>query len=131
MQSTSTVNIQELLSADNATRKRAEDNMNQEFAKDPANLARALISGLSAEQPEAIATMSCICLKKYYLDIKATAQLDSGDLETFKQAIVASLDFTSQTMSLLKRKGDVLSKIYSKLQQNGEFLTKLVAYAGS
>ena len=131
MQSTAAVNIQELLSADNATRKRAEDNMNQEFAKDPANLARALISGLSAGQPEAIATMSCICLKKYYLDAKATAQLDSGDLETFKQAIVASLDFSSQTMSLLKRKGDVLSKIYSKLQQNGEFLTKLVAYAGS
>ena len=131
MQSTAAVNIQELLSADNATRKRAEDNMNQEFAKDPANLARALISGLSAGQPEAIATMSCICLKKYYLDAKATAQLDSGDLETFKQAIVASLDFSSQTMSLLKRKGDVLSKIYSKLEQNGEFLTKLVAYAGS
>ena len=105
--------------------------MNAEFAKDPASLARSLIAGLSAEQPEAIATMSCICLKKYYLDIQAAAQLDSGDLETFKQAIVASLDFSSQTMSLLKRKGDVLSKIYSKLEQNGEFLTKLVAYAGS
>ena len=73
MQSTAAVNLQELLSADNAIRKRAEDNMNQEFAKDPASLARALISGLSAEQSEAIATMSCICLKKYYLDAKAAA----------------------------------------------------------
>ena len=47
--------------------------MNAEFAKDPASLARSLIAGLSAEQPEAIATMSCICLKKYYLDIQAAA----------------------------------------------------------
>lgn len=47
--------------------------MNTEFAKDPASLARSLIAGLSAEQPEAIATMSCICLKKYYLDIQAAA----------------------------------------------------------
>ena len=73
MQSTASVNIQELLSADNATRKRAEENMNAEFGKDPASLARSLIAGLSAEQPEAIATMSCICLKKYYLDIQAAA----------------------------------------------------------
>jgi hypothetical protein len=73
MQSTASVNIQELLSADNATRKRAEENMNAEFAKDPASLARSLIGGLSAAQPEAIATMSCICLKKYYLDIQAAA----------------------------------------------------------
>ena len=59
--------------------------------------------------------MSCILLKKYYLDIKATATLNEADLEAFKQAVNASLDFSNQTISLLKRKGDVLSKIYSKL----------------
>ena len=75
--------------------------------------------------------MSCILLKKYYLDFKATAELNAGDLETFKQAVNASIDFNTQSIGLLKRKGDVLSKIYSKLNQNGEFLTQLVNYANS
>ena len=75
--------------------------------------------------------MSCVLLKKYYLDIKATAELNNGDLETFKQAVLASIDFNAQPIALLKRKGDVLSKIYSKLNQNGEFLTQLEAYSNS
>ena len=70
---TSTVNIEELLSAENAVRQRAEANINEEFSKNPANLARTLIGGLAKEAQEAKATMSCILLKKYYLDIKATA----------------------------------------------------------
>ena len=75
--------------------------------------------------------MSCILLKKYYLDIKATAELNNADLEAFKQAVNASIDFNTQPIALLKRKGDVLSKIYSKLSQNGEFLTQLEAYSNS
>ena len=75
--------------------------------------------------------MSCILLKKYYLDIKATATLNDADLEAFKQAVNTSIDFDAQPIALLKRKGDVLSRIYSKLNQNAEFLAQLVSYANS
>ena len=34
-------------------------------------------------------------------------------------------------MQLLKRKGDVLVKVYSKLNQKSEFIQQLVAFAGA
>ena len=60
--------------------------------------------------------MSCILLKKYFLDFKSTAELNDTDLEAFKQAVSASIDFSTQSISLLKRKGDVLSKVFAKLK---------------
>ena len=34
-------------------------------------------------------------------------------------------------MQLLKRKGDVLVKVYSKLNQKSEFIQQLVSFAGA
>ena len=50
VEATTLINIEELLSADNSVRQRAETNMNEEFNKNPANLARALIQGLAKEE---------------------------------------------------------------------------------
>ena len=69
-----------------------------------------------------VATLCCVLLKKYFLDIRAQAELSAEDLEQLKAAIEGSLDFEGQPMVLLKRKGDVLSKIYSKLNKKDVFV---------
>ena len=43
VETTTPVNIEDLLSAENAVRQRAEASINEEFSKNPANLARVLI----------------------------------------------------------------------------------------
>ena len=119
--------FQELLSADNTIRQRAEANIQNEYSSNPAQLASALIAGQGAS--EEVATLCCVLLKKYFLDIRATQTLTPEQLETLKQSIEGSLDFENQKMNLLKRKGDVLSKIYSKLEQKDVFVQYLVTLA--
>ena len=75
--------------------------------------------------------MSCVLLKKYFLDLRAQAELSATDLEQLKSAIEGSLDFEGQPMVLLKRKGDVLSKIYSKLEKKDVFVQYLVTLCAS
>ena len=93
-------------------------------------MAQALISQLSTGSTE-VATLCCVLLKKYFLDIRATASLTPEDLESLKTAIEGSLDFENQPIVLLKRKGDVLSKIYSKLERKDVFVQYLVTLCGS
>ena len=69
-----------------------------------------------------VAILCCVLLKKYFLDVRATASLSNEDLESLKTAIEGSLDFEQQPLLLLKRKGDVLSKIYSKLEKKDVFV---------
>lgn len=78
-----------------------------------------------------MATLCCVLLKKYFLDLRATASLTPEDLEQLKIAIEGSLDFENQPMVLLKRKGDVLSKIYSKLERKDVFVQYLVTLCSS
>ena len=47
-----------------------------------------------------------------------------------KSSIMATIDF-SQNITLLKRKGDIISKIFTKLNQSEEFLKLLVNWASS
>ena len=88
-----------------------------------------MIAGLATSTE--VATLCCVLLKKYFLDIRAQAELSAADLEQLKSAIESSLDFDGQPMVLLKRKGDVLSKIYSKLEKKDVFVQYLVTLCGS
>ena len=121
--------FQELLSADNTVRQRAEANISNEFASNPSQLAQALIAGLTTSTE--VATLCCVLLKKYFLDVRSQANLSAADLEGLKAAIEGSLDFDNQPMVLLKRKGDVLSKIYSKLEKKDVFVQYLVTLCSS
>ena len=56
------------------------------------------------------------------MDLRAQASLSNEDLESLKNAIEGTLDFEAQPMVLLKRKGDVLSKIYAKLDRKDVFV---------
>jgi len=121
--------FQELLSADNTVRQRAETAIQDQFTANPSQLAQALIAGLTASIE--VATLCCVLLKKYFLDFRAQASLSDTDLEQLKAAIEGSLDFENQPLVLLKRKGDVLSKIYSKLNKKDVFVQYLVTLCGS
>lgn len=52
-------------------------------------------------------------LKKYFVDNQEG--VSPSDLEQIKSAVMGSLDFQTQQLPLLKRKGDLISKIYMLL----------------
>lgn len=123
--------FQELLSADNGIRQRAEAKIKDEFEKDPKSLASQLTQGLSQSSSQDQAMYACALLKKYFLDATSKSSLTPSDLEILKQAILASIDFPSEPLVLLKRKCDLLSKIFSKLEQNTHFVQYLVPLCDS
>ena len=47
---------------------------------------------------EAVAQLCCVLLKKYYLDVRSTAELSAEQLESIKTAVQGSLDFDGQNM---------------------------------
>jgi hypothetical protein len=44
-------------------------------------------------------------------------ELSADDIQQLLQSVVQTLDFDTQPLLLLKRKGEVLAKLYSKLGQ--------------
>ena len=86
------------------------------------------MSNLSNDNEE-ITQISCVLFKKYFLD--DTKDVNPEDYEKMKQAVLESLDFNKQSLLTLKRKADLLAKIY-KLQEQSELLmTLLVEWAQS
>jgi hypothetical protein len=76
-----------------------------------------------------VAQVSCVLFKKYFLE--NSEGISNEDFEMMKQAVMESLDFKTQPLLLLKRKGDVISKIYSLQGKNEELLSLLVQWAQS
>lgn len=68
--------------------------------------------------------------KKLFLDDARSENLTQADLQMMKESIMNTMSF-SHNISLLKRKGDILSKIFAKLQQSEELLKLLVNWASS
>lgn len=66
-------------------------------------------------------------MKKYFLD--NTEGVSPDDHEQIKKAILGSLDFGSQTLLTLKRKADLLAKIFKLQGQSQQLLEMLVAWA--
>jgi hypothetical protein len=119
--------FEELLSPDNTIRKRAEAHIETEYKQNPAVFAERLVMGLGGKFE--VASMCCVLLKKYFLDSRAATELADQDLENLRNALLESIDLDKQPLSLLKRKGDVLSKIYAKLNKTEMLLAYLVQLA--
>jgi hypothetical protein len=68
--------------------------------------------------------------KKLFLDDSRADELTSEDLEMMKTAVMSTMDF-SQNMTLLKRKGDIISKIFAKQNRSEELLKHLVDWASN
>ena len=74
-----------------------------------------------------IATLCCVLLKKYFLDARPNSdvqvtELSESDLVQLMQSVSQTFDFDTQPLILLKRKGEVLAKLYSKLGQQTQFI---------
>lgn len=73
--------------------------------------------------------MSCILFKKYFLDNQEG--VNPSDYDLMRETVMNSLDFKTQPMMLLKRKGDLISKVFMLQDKNEELLQKLVEWAQS
>lgn len=90
-----------------------------------------LIDGMKGADAQ-IAQLAALMYKKLFLDDAAIAdKISVDDLESMKQSVMSTIDFSSQTIQLLKRKGEIISKIYSKQQRSEELLNLLVQWASS
>lgn len=68
--------------------------------------------------------------KKLFLDDSRSEGLSESDLEIMKTTIMGTMDF-SQSLTLLKRKGDIISKIFAKQNKSEDLLKMLVEWAQS
>jgi len=115
--------VQAILGADNTARQRAETQLNSQRTTDPAGLMQLFMTNMKSDQTE-VAQISCVLFKKYFLENSEGVSPD--DLQQMQEAVMASLNFQTQPLLLLKRKGDVLAKVYA-LRGENEALLKLVA----
>ena len=69
--------------------------------------------------------------KKLFLDDERADQLSVEDLEHMKMNVMSTIDFNGNSILSLKRKGDILSKIYAKQNKNEDLLKLLVEWASS
>ena len=95
-----------------------------------AEQARALFAGLvevieSAANPE-LKPITCLLLKKYYLDGRAEEepleQLTLDDISALKQRMKSTLNFDTEPMSLLRRKAEIICKLHKKEESYGELV---------
>lgn len=117
--------LESLLSVNNDVRKQAEATLETERTTNPARLMNLFFDGMKTEKQE-IAQLSCVLFKKFFLD--GTQQLSTEDLETMKDTIMNTIDF-NQPLPLLKRKGDIISKIYSKQNKNEDLLKLIIDWS--
>ena len=89
---------------------------------------KLFMTNMKSEQTE-VAQISCVLFKKYFLE--NSEGVSSDDLTQMQEAVRASLNFATQPLLLLKRKGDVLAKIYALRGDNETLLKLLVEWAQS
>ena len=118
--------LTDLLTHDNATRGRAEAELNSKRDADPAGLMQLFVANLKNENVE-VAQIACVLFKKYFLD--AQQGVKPEDLEVMRAAVMESVDF-AQPILLLKRKGDIIAKVYHNLDQSDALLKQLVEWSG-
>jgi hypothetical protein len=80
----------DLLSADNATRKQAETTFERQYNENSLETIQSLVQGLNGQRQES-AVLCCVLLKKYYLDSRATHQLAPAQLSELCAAVQASI----------------------------------------
>lgn len=64
--------------------------------------------------------MACVLLKKYFLDVEEP-NLPAAAFDKMTETVLASVEFKNQKLLTLKRKAEILAKVY-KLQNKSEEL---------
>ena len=119
--------LESLLSTNNDVRKSAETLLENERNANPTHLINVFLEGMKKDNLE-VASLACVLFKKYYLDDRRAESISVDDLETMKSTIMGTIDF-AQPLTLLKRKGDIISKIFSKQNKNEDLLNLLIEWA--
>ena len=114
--------VQAILGADNTARQRAEAELNSQRTTNPTGLMQMFMANMKSDNTQ-VAQTSCVLFKKYFLE--NSEGVDSDVLRQMQEAVMESLNFQTQPLLLLKRKGDVLAKIHA-LRGESEALLKLV-----
>ena len=83
--------LQDVLSADNTARVRAEQEFAKKLADSPDDLAQLFLSNL-ANGDEAVAQMACVLFKKYFLDVEEP-KLSEAAFSKMCEAVLASVEF--------------------------------------
>jgi hypothetical protein len=68
------------LSTDNEVRRNAENLIENERNSNPASLINTFVNGMQNQQLD-VASLSCILLKKYFLDDRRSENISEADLE--------------------------------------------------
>ena len=69
-------------------------------------------------------------LKKYFLTGGETSQLSKEDLSQVRDLLLNSINFADD-MNLLRRRGEVLTNVYSRLEQETSLLQQLESWSGN
>ena len=101
--------LADIMNTDITVLQRAEAELSTHRASNSGALLQLFISNLKNDKVE-VAQMACVLLKKYFLD--NTENVNENNFEDIKNAVTASVDTTNQPMLLLKRKGDLISKVF-------------------
>lgn len=122
-----------LQGADNQSRQAAETQLNSARTEHPTQLLQAFIDIVVAPSGDVNQQVyACMLLKKTYLDDrteeKALQQLSEEQLQGLKQTIGSSINFDQPT-NLLRRKAEVVCKLYKKSANYGELIQMLQSWA--
>jgi importin-5 len=76
-----------------------------------------------------IRTLACILLKKLYLDDRTEeekcVQLNPDELATLRNKIENQIDMEKEPMTLIRRKAEIICKLYKKQGDYSELIAKL------
>lgn len=81
-------------------RRNVEAKIKEQYTTNPLGFAQSLIAGLAKDQPQEVATMSCVLLKKYFLDSRASpdfqpTELSASDIQSLLLSVIHSCEFDS------------------------------------
>lgn len=75
--------------------------------------------------------MASLIYKKQFLDDERVNSFSVEELEAMKVAVMNTMNFSTDSLQVLKRKGDIISKVYAKQNKNEDLLKLLVEWANS
>ncbi len=74
--------------------------------------------------------MAAVLLKKFYLDKRAEEsglwQLSKPEFAALKDEVLKSIDFTNQSMLVLKKKAEIVCACYREIENYPELIQQLV-----
>lgn len=123
--------ISQVMGSNNEARKAAEETIKQQRSTNGPAFLEQLVAYGTTNADEAKSSFALLLLKKQYLDERSEEEgmwaLTKEQTEVLKTQISGSLDFASQSTSLLRRKADIICKCYKKAENYEEMIQNLVS----